>query len=59
MLDERAREMGFENIPVKFTVFISPPELVLGPQMDITGWMRLCCANAGAIIPGAAACFFS
>ena len=34
MLDEQAREMGIEKIPVKFTVFISPPELVLGPQME-------------------------
>jgi hypothetical protein len=34
MLDTRAREMGIEKIPVKFTVFISPPELVLGPQME-------------------------
>jgi len=29
MLDERAKGMGIENIPVKFTVFTSPPELVL------------------------------
>lgn len=29
MLDERAKSMGIESIPVKFTVFISPPELVL------------------------------
>jgi hypothetical protein len=29
MLDERAKSMGIENIPVQFTVFISPPELVL------------------------------
>ncbi|MCE5337338.1 MAG: hypothetical protein LLF90_01460 [Methanomicrobiaceae archaeon] len=29
MLDERAKGMGIENIPVKFTVFVSPPELVL------------------------------
>jgi hypothetical protein len=29
MLDEQAKGMGIENIPVKFTVFISPPELVL------------------------------
>lgn len=42
MLDEQAREMGIEDIPVKFTVFISPPELVLGPQMDSPWWMRLC-----------------
>mgnify|MGYP000890506563 CR=1 FL=1 len=34
MLDERARVMGIEDIPVKFTVFISPPVLVLGPQME-------------------------
>jgi hypothetical protein len=34
MLDTRAREMGIEKIPVKFTVFISPPVLVLGPQME-------------------------
>ncbi len=33
MLDERAREMGIEDIPVKFTVFISPPELVLDHQI--------------------------
>lgn len=45
MLDERAKEMGIENIPVKFTVFISPPELVLGPQMDISGWTHLCGAT--------------
>ncbi|MCK9317132.1 MULTISPECIES: hypothetical protein [unclassified Methanoculleus] len=45
MLDTRAREMGIEDIPVKFTVFTSPPELVLGPQMDITWWMRLCGAT--------------
>ncbi|WP_292365583.1 hypothetical protein [Methanoculleus sp. UBA208] len=44
MLDERAQEMGIEDIPVKFTVFISPPELVLGPQMDSSEWMRLCSA---------------
>ncbi|PKL56706.1 MAG: hypothetical protein CVV35_03535 [Methanomicrobiales archaeon HGW-Methanomicrobiales-6] len=42
MLDERAREMGIEDIPVKFTVFISPPELVLVPQMDSSRWMSLC-----------------
>lgn len=42
MLDTRAREMGIEDIPVKFTVFISPPELVIGPQMDSSGWMSLC-----------------
>jgi len=42
MLDERARKMGIEDIPVKFTVFISPPELVLGPEMDSSGWIRLC-----------------
>ncbi|MDI6867554.1 hypothetical protein [Methanoculleus sp.] len=29
MLDERAKSMGSGSIPVKFTVFISPPELVL------------------------------
>lgn len=29
MLDERAKEMGIENIPVKFMVFASPPRLVL------------------------------
>ncbi|HOB18405.1 MAG TPA: hypothetical protein PKK74_06910 [Candidatus Methanoculleus thermohydrogenotrophicum] len=29
MLDERAKSMGIESIPVKFTEFISPPELVL------------------------------
>ncbi|WOX55967.1 MULTISPECIES: hypothetical protein [unclassified Methanoculleus] len=34
MLDERAKEMGIESIPVKFTVFTSPPELVLGPQIE-------------------------
>jgi len=34
MLDERAREMGIENIPVKFTVFISPPELVLDSDLN-------------------------
>ncbi len=45
MLDERAREIGIEDIPVKFTVFISPPELVLGPQMDSSEWMRLCGAT--------------
>ncbi|WP_292520331.1 hypothetical protein [Methanoculleus sp.] len=45
MLNERAKEMGIEDIPVKFTVFTSPPELVLGPQMDITWWMRLCGAT--------------
>jgi hypothetical protein len=45
MLDEQAREMGIEKIPVKFTVFISPPELVLGPQMDLSRWMRLCGAT--------------
>lgn len=42
MLDGRAEEMGIENIPVKFTVFISPPEPVIGPRMDSSGWMRLC-----------------
>lgn len=42
MLDTRAREMGTEDIPVKFTVFISPPEPVMGPQMDSSGWMSLC-----------------
>ncbi|MDK2890818.1 MAG: hypothetical protein PWR21_1450 [Methanoculleus sp.] len=42
MFDERAQEMGIENIPVKFTVFISPPELVIGPRMDSSGWTRLC-----------------
>jgi len=41
MLDERAREMGIESIPVKFTVFISPPDLVIGPRMDSSGWTRL------------------
>jgi hypothetical protein len=45
MLDERAKEMGIENIPVKFTVFISPPESVYNPQMDLSGWMRLCGAT--------------
>jgi hypothetical protein len=45
MLDERAREMGIVNIPVKFTIFISPPELVFGPQMDLSGWTRLCGAT--------------
>ena len=34
MLDERAEEMGIEDIPVKFTAFISPPELVPGPRME-------------------------
>lgn len=35
MLDERAKGVGIENIPVKFTVFISPPELVLdGDRMS-------------------------
>ncbi|PKL62892.1 MAG: hypothetical protein CVV31_03520 [Methanomicrobiales archaeon HGW-Methanomicrobiales-2] len=34
MLDTRAKEMGIEDIPVKFTVFISPPEPVLGPRME-------------------------
>ena len=29
LLDERAKSTGIENIPVKFTVFTSPPELVL------------------------------
>ena len=29
MLDERAKDMGIENIPVKFTVFTSPLELIL------------------------------
>ncbi|MCK9277631.1 MAG: hypothetical protein M0P22_06050 [Methanoculleus sp.] len=29
VLDERAKEMGIESIPVMFTVFTSPPELVL------------------------------
>jgi len=29
MLDERAKEMRIENITVKFTIFTSPPELVL------------------------------
>ncbi len=29
MLDEWAKEMRVENIPVKFTIFTSPPELVL------------------------------
>ncbi|KLK88410.1 hypothetical protein SZ63_05145 [Methanoculleus sediminis] len=42
MLDTRAREMGIESIPVRFTVFISPPDPVLGPQVDSSGWMRLC-----------------
>jgi len=42
MLDGRAREMGIEDIPVKFTVFTSPPELVFGPRMDTPWWMRLC-----------------
>ena len=42
MLDTRAREMGIESIPVKFTVFISPPEPVMGPEMDSSGWTRLC-----------------
>ena len=45
MLDERAKEMGIENIPVKFTVFISPPESVYSPQLDLSGWMRLCGAT--------------
>ncbi len=45
MLDERAREMGIENIPVKFTIFISPPELILDSQMDLSRWMRLCGAT--------------
>ena len=45
MLDTRAREMGIESIPVKFTVFISPPELVMGPEMDSSGWTRLCGAT--------------
>ncbi|MCM2464724.1 hypothetical protein [Methanoculleus oceani] len=34
VLDTRAGEMGIEDIPVKFTVFISPPEPVLGPRME-------------------------
>ncbi|MDN5340700.1 MAG: hypothetical protein PWQ30_1809 [Euryarchaeota archaeon] len=42
MLDGRAREMGIEDIPVKFTVFTSPPELVFGPRMHSPWWMRLC-----------------
>ena len=42
MLDKQAREMGIEDIPVKFTVFTSPPVLVPGPRMDLSGWMRLC-----------------
>ena len=29
MLNERAKGMGIENIPVKFTIFVSPPERVL------------------------------
>ncbi|MEA2033910.1 MAG: hypothetical protein U9N40_00215 [Euryarchaeota archaeon] len=33
MLDERAMDMGIENIPVKFTAFTSPPVLVLGPSL--------------------------
>ena len=45
MLDERAREMGIVNIPVKFTIFISPPELILDSQMDLSRWMRLCGAT--------------
>jgi len=45
MLDERAREMGIEDIPVKFTVFISPPELILDSQTDLSRWMRLCGAT--------------
>jgi hypothetical protein len=43
LLDGWAEEMGTKNIPVKFTVFQSPPELVIGPQKDLPGWMRLCC----------------
>jgi hypothetical protein len=34
VLDTRAEEMGIEDIPVKFTVFTSPPELVLGPRTE-------------------------
>ncbi|WP_292367114.1 MULTISPECIES: hypothetical protein [unclassified Methanoculleus] len=45
MLDTRAREMGIEDIPVKFTVFISPPELAIGPRMDSSAWTRLCGAT--------------
>ncbi|MDV2480998.1 hypothetical protein F8E02_03035 [Methanoculleus sp. Wushi-C6] len=45
MLDGRAREIGIENIPVKFTIFFSPPELILGPQTDLSRWMRLCGAT--------------
>ena len=29
ILDERAKDMGIENIPVKFTVFTSPPDVIL------------------------------
>lgn len=39
LLDGWAEEMGTKNIPVKFTVFHSP---VIGPQKDLSGWMRLC-----------------
>jgi len=34
MLDERAREMGIEQIPVKFTIFTSPPVLTMGSQIE-------------------------
>ncbi|WP_332448932.1 hypothetical protein [Methanoculleus sp.] len=47
MLDERARVMGIEQIPVKFTIFTSPPELILGPRMDSSRWMSLCDATGG------------
>ena len=34
MLDGQAKEMGIENIPVKFTVFTSPSVLDLGPRIE-------------------------
>lgn len=40
MLDEQARNMGIEHIPVKFTVFVSPPKLILDcsrPDPDQAG----------------------
>lgn len=58
MLDERAKEMGIEDIPVKFTAFISPPELVLGPQMDFSRWMSLCGATGGDHNPRDRSLFF-
>jgi hypothetical protein len=32
MIDEQARAVGYEDVPVRFTVRTSPPILNLGPQ---------------------------